>query len=126
LHLKKALEMENWAAKLYGESSEAASNAEAKKVFSRMSKISLLHAEIISGQIERMQKNKKKQSISLEQTIIIAETGAKEESGMRDHYNELSLSVTDKELKNLLELLSKQESEHRKEILSLIEQLNKT
>jgi len=124
LRLKKAVEMEKWAAELYENAIAAACDSESKNVFSGMRSACGEHARLLEEKIKDLQ-SKNKVCSSTESILSFAEAGTREEQGMRDYYRELSETVADTGLKAFFSSLAAQEAAHEKKVVELIEPLKK-
>lgn len=124
--LQRALDMENWAVKIYNDDLNRISDKRAKAMFARQAEQSSKHALQITVLMDQLKVGKDPMIPSrVVDTLRAAKTGLQEEETMRNFYRQNLNATNDARIKSLFQHLMKEEELHIKEMNSLIKYLDK-
>ena len=124
--LQQALDMENWAVKIYNDDLNRISDKKAKAMFARQAEQSSKHALQITMLMDQIKVGKDPMSPSrIVDALRAAKTGLQEEETMRNFYKQNLNIMNDDRVKSLFQHLMKEEELHIKEMNSLIKHLDK-
>ncbi len=124
--LQQALDMENWAVKVYNDSLNRIGDRRARAMFARQAENSSKHALQITKLMDELRVSREPTDPSrTEDNIKAARTGLQEEKGMLDFYRQNLAVAKDARIKTLFQHLMVEEEMHIKEMNSLIRYLEK-